>query len=50
MAVVSGLRACVELPPEEVEALLPQSDDVQLSAEKMEEVMKSVQGLTRLTF
>lgn len=43
--VAAGLRACVELPPEEVDALLPEGkgDEATISAETLEEVLKSVQ-------
>lgn len=43
--VAAGLRACVELPPEEVDALLPEGkgDEATISAEALEEVLKSVQ-------
>eukprot|EP00913_Durusdinium_trenchii_P025666 g24089.t1 len=44
MEKMSGLRACVELPPDEVEALLSNyADDDFLSGEQMYEILKSVQ-------
>jgi len=46
--VAAGLRACVELPPEEVDALLPDismegQEETTISAQQLEEVLKSVQ-------
>ncbi|CAK9062827.1 Hypothetical protein SCF082_LOCUS32649 [Durusdinium trenchii] len=42
--LAAGLRACVELPPDEVEALLSNyADDDFLSGEQMYEILKSVQ-------
>eukprot|EP00438_Fugacium_kawagutii_P002894 Skav223705 [mRNA] locus=scaffold2379:40776:61614:+ [translate_table: standard] len=41
--VATGLKACLELPPEEVDALLAPSTEEKITPHRLEEVLKSVQ-------